>query len=356
MGKGSKKRGSGGPPRQKGPAKAPTHQQPMSQAASGESRVPGAGSPQAIPMPRPTGGASGPPRTPLLTSLPGPLEPDPLPSFQAGRVPMEFRAQAPGRCQRQYIRKPKDPPPSWRPDIQIWVDEWVERVDRASPFSDRDLHVLELQIDWRLISNSGVDEGFIRPVIGAGGWPMIPGSGIKGLFRRACPPHRLQRWCGSPCASGDLSPGILRFHGAWPADGLWASGLLDLAHPQQNWQVGFSNGRESHSAFGVVSLLQPRLQIGLSSTDPELSASEWDEIDDCLKRALRAGIGGRTCVGYGSSGRISGDLLFQCGLVGQGPAAKLLDGSVEFRPTMFRAAIDLLDSNRTAMLQSTSQL
>jgi len=44
-------------------------------------------------------------------------------------------------------------------------------------------------------------------------------------------------------------------------------------------------------------------------------------------------------VGYGSSGRLSGDLLFECALEGQGPAAKLLDDTPEFRPTMFRAAI-----------------
>lgn len=281
----------------------------------------------------------GRPRTPLLDTLQGPFEPDPLPPLQAGRVPMEFRAQALGRCQRQYIRKPKDPHPSWRSDIQIWVDEWVERVDRESPFSVRDLHVLDVQIDWRLISNSGVDEGFIRPVIGAGGWPMIPGSGIKGLFRRACPPERLERWCGSPCAAGDLSPGILRFHGAWPADAKWTMALLDVAHPQQNWQVGYSNGRENHSAFGLVSLYQPRLQIGLSCTESNLQSGEWEEIDDTLRCALRAGIGGRTCAGYGNSGRISGDPLFQCALEGQGPAAKLLDGTPEFRPTMFRAAI-----------------
>lgn len=263
---------------------------------------------------------------------------DQIAEDKARRVPMEFRAQTLGRCQRQHPKTSH---------AQKWVDEWVERVDLKSPFETKDLHVLEVQIDWRLISNSGVDEGFIRPVIGAGGWPIIPGSGIKGLFRRACPPERLQRWCGSPCASGDLRPGILRFHGAWPSEVSWASGLLDVAHPQQKWQLGFSHGRESHSAFAVVSLHRPRLQIGLSSSsDPELTAAEWGEIDDTLKRALRAGIGGRTCAGYGSSGRISGDLLFQCGLEGQGPASKLLlkteecpNGVPEFRPTMFRAAI-----------------
>ena len=119
----------------------------------------------------------------------------------------------------------------------------------------------------------------------------------------------------------------------------WSNGLLDVAHPQQNWQVGFNNGRESHSAFGVVSLYKPRLQVGLSSTDPSLTAVEWQEIDRTLRQALQQGIGGRTCVGYGSSGAIDGDLIFQCGLSGQGPAAKLLDDTAEFRPTMFRAAI-----------------
>ncbi len=250
-------------------------------------------------------------------------------------MPREYRAQAPGRCQRQFI-KSKDPQTS---DLYLWIQEWVERVDRRSLFSTGGLHIAEIQIDWRLISNSGVDEGIIRPVIGAGGWPLIPGSGIKGLFRRVCPVARLQRWCGSPCASGDLSPGILRFHGAWPTDVGWTNGLLDVAHPQQNWQVGFNNGRDPHSAFGVVSLHQPRLQVGLSSTDPSISAAEWEEIDHTLRLALQQGIGGRTCVGYGSSGALDGDLVFQCGLCGQGPAAKLLDGTAEFRPTMFRAAI-----------------
>lgn len=254
-------------------------------------------------------------------------------------VPLEYRAQVPGRCQRQYIRKPANAPPGWRTDIQQWIDEWVERVDNVSPFNGGGLRIVEVQIDWRLISNSGVDEGIIRPVIGAGGWPMIPGSGIKGLFRRACAPHRLESWCGSPCASGDLHPGILRFHGAWPADASWAAGLLDVAHPQQNWQVGFTHGRESHSAFGAVSLHRPKLRIGLSCANPDISTAEWEEIVDTLQRGLMAGIGGRTCVGYGSSGQIQGDVLFQCALDGQGPAAKLLDESAEFRPTMFRAAI-----------------
>ena len=263
---------------------------------------------------------------------------------EAKRVPMEYRAQIEGRCQRQYINKPKNPPPGWRSDAQQWIDQWVERVDRKVPFQSEGLRVIEAQIDWRLISNSGVDEGFIRPVSAAGGWPIIPGSGIKGLFRRACPPERLLRWCGSSTsknADNELKPGLLRFHGAWPSDDRWTQGLLDVAHPQQNWQVGFANDqrRNNHSAFAIASLHRPKLFVGISSGNRSIPESEWLEIEATLNQALQLGIGGRTSAGYGSSGSLQGDLLFQCSLEGQGPAAKLLDDTVEFRPTMFRAAI-----------------
>lgn len=259
----------------------------------------------------------------------------------ASRVPIEFRAQVPGRAQRQHIKKPHGATYDRKSDIQLWIDQWIERVDPQVPFTGEGLHIVEAQIDWRLISNSGIDEGIIRPVIGAGGWPILPGSGIKGLFRRACSDEKMKlRWCGSPSASDDLNPGLLRFHGAWPADNRWTQGLLDVAHPQQNWQVGFKadQRQNGHSAFGVVSLHQPLLLIGLSSTQP-LDDEEWSLIKSTLKSALERGLGGRTVAGYGSSGKIEGDVLFQCGLEGQGPAAKLLDGTPEFRPTMFRAAI-----------------
>ncbi len=324
MARRKRRQGSGGPPR-KGLKPSPPST-PRRAAAQTAPRAP----------------LSGPLPTPLLDSLRCPTEVGAHPSQKSSRVPIEYRAQITGRSERHYIKpKPKDAPPGWRTDLQIWIDEWSERVDHSSPFTQEGLRLLEVQIDWRLISNSGVDDGVIRPVIGAGGWPMIPGSGIKGLFRRACPPERLLRWCGSQCGDGalTLSPGILRFHGAWPAESSWTSSLLDVVHPQQNWQVGFSHGGERHSAFGLVSLYRPRLQIGLSCTESTIPPGEWEEIEATLKRALKAGIGGRTCVGYGSSGRLSGDLLFECGLEGQGPAAKLLDDTVEFRPTMFRAAI-----------------
>jgi CRISPR-associated protein Cmr6 len=261
----------------------------------------------------------------------------------AAKVPLEYRAQAPGRCQRQFIRKQKDLPPGERPAIQQWLDEWIERVDSQMPFSTEGLRCIEVQIDWRLISNSGLDDGVIRPVVGAGGWPLIPGSSIKGMFRRACrdqAPQKLMDWCGGTVPGEDgpsIQPGWLRFHGAWPADDRWTSGLLDLAHPQQEWQVGIGS-RKNDGAFAVVSLYRPRLVIGLSSSIP-LADEVWEEIMAILRSALAMGIGGRTCVGYGSSGRLTGDLLFESALEGQGPAAKLLDGTAEFRPTMFRAAI-----------------
>jgi CRISPR-associated protein Cmr6 len=263
--------------------------------------------------------------------------------LRANKVPMDYRAQAPGRCQRQFIQRQRDLAPGEQPAILKWIHEWIKRVDPQVPFLTEGLRCIEVQIDWRLISNSGLDDDVIRPVIGAGGWPLIPGSSIKGMFRRACrerAPQQLIPWCGGtvPGEEGPtLQPGCLRFHGAWPADIRWTNGLLDLAHPQQEWQVGIGT-RKNGGAFAVVSLHRPRMVIGLSSIT-SLSETEWDEVTATLRSALAMGIGGRTCVGYGSSGRLTGDLLFECALEGQGPAAKLLDGAAEFRPTMFRAAI-----------------
>lgn len=262
---------------------------------------------------------------------------------RAHDVPMEYRAQARGRGQRQFIKATKKSP------IEQWLDEWVKFVDSPSPFTRDGLQIYDVQIDWRLISNSGIDDGIIRPVTGAGGWPLIPGSSIKGLFRRACrrvAPDQLIRWCGGFVKAGEenvLQPGLLRFHGAWPADDGWKIDLLDITHPQQKWQVGIPSEKRK-GAFGVVSLYQPKLQIGLSCSAPfgskdQFDSKEWGHIMETLRAALEQGIGGRTCVGYGSIGAFGGDLLFECALEGQGPAAKLLNGKREFRPNMFRAAI-----------------
>lgn len=267
-----------------------------------------------------------------------------IPPVEAGireRVPMEYRAQVAGRCQRQFIQKGSSGDGNFRLDSQKWVEEWLKGTSEEPAFHQNGLRLIDVRIDWRVMSNSGVDEGFIRPVIAAGGWPLIPGSGIKGLFRRACSAEQQESWCGNRWGAEPQKPGLLRFHGAWPSDQSWRSGLLDVVHPQQEWQVGMNanHGDDRHPAYALVSLRKPHLVVALSSSDPDLPEAEWEAIETTLRRALEAGIGGRTSAGYGRSGPLPGPVLFACALGGQGCAPKLLDGTAEFRPLMFRAAI-----------------
>jgi CRISPR-associated protein Cmr6 len=254
---------------------------------------------------------------------------------------MEYRAQAKGRCQRHFIQKRPRDDRNFRQHSEHWLAEWLSGVGSENPFAKQGLHLVDVSVDWRVLSNSGMDEGFIRPAISAGGWPLIPGSSIKGLFRRACSPEQRELWCGNRWGAEQQQPGLLRFHGAWPVDDSWRKGLLDVVHPQQNWQVGYSPDQSDgcHSAYALVSLLKPHLQIGISSTGRELSEQEWDDVDATLQRALASGIGGRTSTGYGRSQALGEPVLFSCVLGGQGSAPKLFDGTPEFRPIMFRSAI-----------------
>ena len=276
-------------------------------------------------------------------------------------VPMEYRAQVKGRCQRQFVAKRRRGGDTWL-DSQIFVKEWLSAAHPSHPYSHQThaskadakhlTHGLqvEIPIGWRLISNSGIDDGFIRPVIGPGGWPLIPGSSIKGLFRRACSnPHDSQRWCGAvktyKKSVKETLPGILRFHGAWPKDANWKEAILDVTHPQEHWQVGFNSGGEKHNAIAVISLFKPTLIIAISSTIG-LSKDEWGRIENTLIRALERGVGGRTASGYGLpatsldlASQSSKPVFLSVGLRGQGPASKLLDFSTEFRPTLFRGTI-----------------
>jgi CRISPR-associated protein Cmr6 len=295
-------------------------------------------------------------------------------------VPLAYRAQIEDRCQPQRIIRY---PPNGIQDSVRFVNEWIGETEqrnaalaqvKALPYRNSDpfhndgqfrnpSHALSahVQIDWRLLSNSGQFADMICPVIGAGGWPFIPGSSIKGLFKRSCSPQQMLKWCGME-TNQTITPGLLRFHGAWPVDTAWTQGLLDLTHPQENWQVGFSN--RDHNANAVISLLQPNLIVAISSTKP-LDPSEWSKIKAVLTKALGFGIGGRTASGYGiprqEVGLVGSDFsspLFSLKLRGQGPASKLLDGSAEIRPLMFRAAIrsmalrlfaGIVDSNRAQM-------
>jgi CRISPR-associated protein Cmr6 len=262
--------------------------------------------------------------------------------------PMEYRAQIPGRCQRQFISEKR----TTTPDVVTWLKEWVRGADEQLPSSlekivvSKSIRVFRTQINQRLISNSGIDDGLIRPTIATGGWPIIPGSSIKGLFRNRCREliePRVIKWCGNSYDVGETKQGTLRFHGAFPANTEWrkegGAYSLDLVHPQWKWQLGHKD--LTHSAFAVISLYKPDIIIPISSSDPSMTEKDWHDIENILITAIQSnGIGGRTASGYGVAGEIEPDrIIFQCSVLGRGTASKLLNGKPEFRSTMFRAAI-----------------
>ncbi len=266
--------------------------------------------------------------------------------------PMEYRAQIPGRCQRQFISDNRVSNTGQTPDVVTWLKEWVRGADEQFPSSlemivvSKSIRVFRIKINQRLISNSGIDDGLIRPTIATGGWPIIPGSSIKGLFRNRCREiiePRVTKWCGNTYDVGETKQGTLRFHGAFPANTEWrkegGAYSLDLVHPQWKWQLGHKD--LTHSAFAVISLNKPEIIIPISSSDPLITEKDWHDIENILITAIQSnGIGGRTASGYGVSGEIEPDrIIFQCSVLGRGTASTLLNGKPEFRSTMFRAAI-----------------
>ena len=251
------------------------------------------------------------------------------------KVPMMFRAQIDGRCQLQRVVKDQEP------DAQKWADEWVDKVYPKLPELGPTVQSRTYTINWRLITDSGVDDSITRPVIGARGWAFFPGSGMKGLFRRACTKDKAIRYCGKPIKSGDWEPGILRFEGGYPIDTSWTERLVDIVHPQQGRQV--ESQTAPSSAFAQISLYKPTLRFAISSSET-LAPEEWETIWKIWERAIAAGIGSRVCAGYGQfiqDDRIpSAKVLYQTHLKGEGQAPKLLDGETgEFRPNMFRAGL-----------------
>ncbi|MBD2150970.1 RAMP superfamily protein [Pseudanabaena sp. FACHB-1277] len=260
------------------------------------------------------------------------------------KVPMMFQAQTKGRCQLQFLdqaRKadPKHNKPRESQDAEIWCEEWTSETYPVAPIFEEPVKTQEYTISWRFVTNSGQDDGVIRPVIGASGYPFYPGSSMKGAFRQACNrlfSDRLGKYCGQEISKGDFSPGILRFHGGYPVDSSWTDGLVDLIHPQQKLQVMNS---EKEGAKIQISLYQPTIQFGISASE-ELEGSEWDEIWQIWEAALGRGIGCRVSAGYGHRDQLKGELLYPPHLLkGQGMASKRLDESGEFRPNIFRAAI-----------------
>ena len=244
---------------------------------------------------------------------------------------MMFRAQINGRCQIQRLI-----PSAQEQDATRWADEWVDKTYPNLSQADSVVQTRTYTLTWRFITNSGQDDGVIRPVIGARGWPFYPGSSMKGIFRRACTKEQAERYCGKSLPEGDFLPGILRFHGGYPTDTTWTENLVDIVHPQQNWQV--KTGNKDSGAFIQISLYKPTLKFSLSSI-VSIEDSEWEIIWNIWEKALSTGIGCRVCAGYGQPQTHTGNILYQTRIKGEGQAAKLIDGVGEFRANVFRAAL-----------------
>lgn len=294
-------------------------------------------------------------------------------------VPQMFRAQVKDRCSLQYT-----------PDHETrnkWLQEWIDPEDNGQiakhDLKDKpngldkthNIYRIKKTFGYRVFTNFGLDSIF-RPPLGKNGIPFIPGSGVKGLFRRACleiSQEKADDYCGSP-----KKPGSLRFYGAFPV-GDWAKvvnlnfstkegrftekvyGILDLVHPQQNYQIGEQNEQgeyEETSARAMISFLKPTLVFEFGSASPNIN---WSEVEQILDRALTRGIGGKTSSGYGYLERkepsfVSLTETIEIALSGAGVASVVLAGKVtasrnftgnlpsgramsEFRPHFFKASL-----------------
>ncbi|MGC9505640.1 RAMP superfamily CRISPR-associated protein [Baaleninema sp.] len=264
--------------------------------------------------------------------------------MDADRVPLAFRAQIEGRCQVQRINpdlKCKDGTAADN-EAYIWTREWLRGASQEAPEFPEDAKTKEYEITWRFVTNSGQDDSIIRPVISGTGCPFYPGSSMKGAFRRACKQvfrDRVLKYCGGEVVVDGMrqtQPGILRFHGAYPVND-WKdeSDLVDLVHPQQEWQV---EEQASHSAFFMMSLFQPRLRFGISSSKT-LSEEEWTEIWQVWETALGYGIGSRVSAGYGHVTDSKAPKLLEIQLKGEGLTSQRVNCDWEFRPNMFKGAL-----------------
>ena len=277
-------------------------------------------------------------------------------------IPKMYLAQIEGRCSLQYAAEDED--------RKQWLEEWVDPkqdgksythdkpklIKDGKPYPESKLklrqgtsiYCLEIKFDGRVVSNCGQDS-IIRPVLGKHGIPYIPGSSVKGLFRRACNHEQKITYCGD----GE-HPGKLRFHGAYPVDN-WAPKkrqttkqgttcylIEDIVHPQQKRQV---EGEDSSSAYALISFYQPTMVFEFSAKEN----IDWQEVETILTTALRKGLGAKTSTSYGFSSAyipqyaISNHILYEQALhielEGTGVSSKLLSQEPEFRPNMFKAAL-----------------
>jgi CRISPR-associated protein Cmr6 len=266
------------------------------------------------------------------------------------KVPMMFRSPIPGRSQLQYLDKDKKKAREAQ-DVEKWVSEWTDKSQLIPEENARDVETetfqaKSYQVSWRFVTNGGQDDGIVRPVIGASGIPFYPGSSMKGAFRQACEQAEqlgeiLEGTCNIYCGNEtDITPGCLRFEGAYPTND-WREGLLDLVHPQQGWQVitpDTNKKPNGESAYAQISLDRPTLRFAISSAKP-LSSQQWEQIWQIWEKAIASGLGSKVSGGYGQINQTSHRILYKAKLKGQGQAAKLIDETGEFRPNIFRAAL-----------------
>ncbi|YAF99235.1 MAG: hypothetical protein AB3A66_27580 (plasmid) [Nodularia sp. CChRGM 3473] len=272
------------------------------------------------------------------------------------RIPLMFQAQLPNRGKIHYSRESET--------VYQWVEQWLKSCPPVPaaveenvpvwkqnqtkspvkmPGFGRQVQTKEYTINWRLVTNSGQDEGFIRPVIGAKGLPFYPGSSMKGAFLRVCPQEMQGEYCGQEITENGQTktkPGILRFHGAYPVDMSWGNKvrLVDIIHSQQNRQV---EENVTTTANPQISLYQAKLKFGISSTK-HLDAAAWKKIWDIWAKALGIGIGSRVSAGYGQfteTIKNTDKVILSVHLCGQGLTSQLLNNTPEFRPNMFKAVL-----------------
>jgi len=272
--------------------------------------------------------------------------------------PMMYRAQIQGRCNLQFAGK--------NTDLEKWQREWLSLNNRyqiEDVEGNESLHTIEIKFPYRVLSNCGQDS-ILRPTINTYGVPFIPGSSIKGLFKRVKNPdyqHAMQRYCGTE----DI-PGTLRFHGAYPI-GDWQKNIVDIVHPQQERQV---KNNKPTSAYTLISFYEPKFLFEFSSSDVSIN---WQEVEQILRESLTLGLGGKTSTGYGfytipNFANPRHQELYQkslhISLQGKGVSSLLLNAEPEFRPNMFKATLRghlmrLLGGvcyNETAVTKDTDRL
>lgn len=275
----------------------------------------------------------------------------------AERIPMMYRAQVEGRCSLQYGKNNKD--------LERWTREWVNpnEEEKSQPTKQWDepifglegnIYRMKVEFPWRVFTNGGEDS-ILRPALGKDGIPIIPGSGIKGLFERLSRTHtdlntreEIRRYCGDA-----EHQGLLRFHRAYPT-GDWAGTrqvciegrgntsetryrMVDVVHPQQSRQV---EGRGMPKAIATISFFQPTLIFELSCQPTlQLDEAKWKRIEGLLKRALRQGIGGKTSSGYGLYVLPQDRYAINLRLRGTGVTSLLRNNEPEFRLNLFKATL-----------------